>query len=165
MCKYHTFVTMMLLLVSSLSYAGIFENSEHRGNWYVDSTVMSKHINPSEDYNESNFGLGVTYRYTQYLEYRVGYYKNSYSKHSNYALVNVIPYPYTKGNWNIDAGLNLGIIDGYQDTKIGNNGVSIGSVNLMVAPSVSIEYTPIRSKIIFILAGNALALQVSYRVK
>ena len=112
--------------------------------YYIDINGISRHKNPPRDYNERNYGLGVT-RSTErqnglVTELSGGMYKNSFNKNSFYGKGNIAK-RFRKGDYYADLGLMGGLATGY-DTAVrpigglaatlGKRG--LGRVNLMYAP-------------------------------
>lgn len=154
-------VVVMLMLVASANVKAdsIFDEDE----WYLDSTITSVHFS-SKDYNTKNSGFGITWQPSKTYEIRAGYYKNSYYKQSEYFIVNLFPHPRSVGNWDINPAFGLGAVTGYKGTD-GDVGATLGSAQLGLVPNVSFTYRPLGLRATVLLAGNAVALQGSFKFR
>ena len=62
-----------------------------------------------DSYNENNFGLSIEYETENGFDFEAGFYKNSINRTSLHT--GIIVKTHSEGNWN--AGVNLGIVTGY----------------------------------------------------
>lgn len=107
-------VTLWVLLFIVLG--AIFASTANAGDWQVQIAGISKHSDKragSVPWNESNAGAGLRYNLTPELSGQVGFYKNSFSKQTNYALVQWTPLVV----WRFKGGVFGGYASGY-DLKV-----------------------------------------------
>lgn len=120
---------------------------------FLSINLASKHINASGKYNEENFGLGVGYSFDIRENLRTvleaGFYKNSYSEQSHYAIGSVDYQFYEMKN---DATLHIGAFTGFsyygdRAKAIGGHGfwsvgkyIVIGGVEATYATSQGTEF-------------------------
>jgi hypothetical protein len=119
------------------------------GQLWLDINVTSIHgkdtweYNGKEGaYNENNFGLGLGYQVSDFGEWKIGFYENSYNKTSVYAgmrfrtnlLLGFIEDP----TWVFAPGLTLGVITGYNDTP-----EEARALNPVILPSIDIGHRSI----------------------
>jgi hypothetical protein len=76
---------------------------------WVNVGGFSRHFARNRGYNESNFGLGVEYRFNPELSVMAGTYYNSVRHTTTYAAVTW--QPYALGSWKF--GASVGVMDGY----------------------------------------------------
>lgn len=76
---------------------------------WVNVGGFSRHFVRNRGYNESNFGLGLEYRFNEELSVMGGSYYNSIRRTTTYATVNW--QPYHVGEFKI--GASVGVMDGY----------------------------------------------------
>lgn len=155
---------LFLNLITPANADNIFRDEPvaHK-EYFVDATVTSVHFS-SKNYNSNNLGFGLSARWNQFFEGRIGYYKNSYYRQSEYLLVNVIPHSFETENWGVDTGFGFGAVTGYKGTA-GEKGIMVGDAMLMVVPNLTVTYRPLGVRSSIVIAGNALALQVGYNFK
>lgn len=130
------------------------------GDLFLDSTTYSKHFFTNKSHNENNFGLGLTYQTGEHSEVRVGYYKNSYFKQSEYVLVNLFNEysgTYYDPRWTIRYGIAIGGVHGYDGTD-GELPITIGTIQPAIVPNIVVGYCQFRATIGVL--GNAAALQL-----
>lgn len=92
-------------------------------------------------YNSTNYGAGLKYGFTDYVDGFVGFYDNSYYKTSFYAGVNIKRdfYPLDT-KFRIAPGLKLGLVSGYDDTPSGDTTIGPGNTTPLVVPNVEFGY-------------------------
>ena len=123
-------------------------------------TGLSHHAiertNPS--YNETNSGAGLRLNLDKDTAIQGGFYNNSYSKQSNYAIIDYSPYKLLKQNdcGNIDTGGFLGAATGYKEYPVPVVGIqgAIHCGDFYIRSRV----TPAP------IAGVVLSLEVGYTV-
>ena len=130
-----TWLFFILAIIASDSFAN---------DWWLDVHLASYHFNrdgyyqdgEQHDWNEKNFGLGVTYQYHENVQLMGGFFDNSYHTHSNYAAINF------HANYNIKSliikpGVLIGGVTGYEDTPMNENSW-VRTVTPMAGPNLSI---------------------------
>jgi len=133
---------------------------------YVDFTLLSKHVGVTEKLNEINPGMGLSYFIGEKYELRGGGYCNSYKRPTFYLTANYIPLSADTKDFNFNFGIAAGLATGYKDGEIlifGSSPIFYGIIPVL-APNIEILFKPVRTRIVFLLLGNAFALQVSYLV-
>lgn len=136
---------------------------------FIDFSLISKHIGVDEDdeYNEVNPGIGLSYFIRKNWELRGGYYNNSYSRPTFYLTANYVPLSADLKSFNFKAGLAAGLASGYKDGELlilGNDPILFSGIVPVLAPNISVLFRPANTRLVLLLLGNALALQVSYLV-
>ena len=111
------------------------------GDLWLDINGFSQHskdtywyLGKKHKYNESNPGLGLTYRANKWLDFSAGFYENSYYHTTVYGAVR-IGYEIALGDVVISPGLQSGFATGYEKTP-----VSSGLLRPFVFPSLRIAY-------------------------
>lgn len=113
---------------------------------YAVATITSWHFDRDKKYNENNFGLGIEQRLNQDWSISAGYFRNSFDRHTNYALASYTPLQY--GDWRL--GVVMGGVTGYED-----------GVSPWLTGVATRDYGRIGINLVFSVAG--IALQVKYR--
>lgn len=134
---------------------------------FIDFTLVSKHIGIDDNLNEINPGIGLSYFVSKNWELRAGYYNNSYSRPTFYVTANFIPFIIDLKNFDFNFGIAAGFASGYKDGEIALFGKSLiisEGIVPALAPNIEVLFKPINTRIVIILLGNALALQVSYMI-
>ena len=140
---------------------------------WVDANVASYHTNDNgycyqgkcDEFNEFNYGLGLSYETSDYTEVQGGFFRNSYDKNSLYADVKV-KYDFGVGaGVLVTPGLAIGLVTGYDDTEL-----EASTFQPMVLPSVSVSYKRVRAVVGYIPASwvsdgptDVITLQLGYR--
>ena len=133
---------------------------------YLDFTLLSKHIDAAERVNEINPGMGLSYFIGEKCELRGGGYYNSYKRPTFYLTANYIPLSADTEDFNFNFGIAAGFATGYKDGEIsifGKSPIFYGIIPVL-APNVGILFKPANTRIVFLLLGNAFALQISYLI-
>ena len=143
--------------MSALCYAD-------EGDLFIDITLISKHIGTKDNFNEVNPGIGLSYFVAKNWELRGGYFHNSYKRPTFYMAANYVPVIFDLENFTFTLGIAGGLATGYKkgEIHIENNNLTFNGITPMLAPSVTALFKPINTRVVFLLLGNALALQVSY---
>lgn len=114
--------------------------------WTLDINTASKHDNinygRNQTYNENNNGLGFSFGYSEAIDIKLGYYKNSYNKTSVYTGFVFNKDYYFHNDFVISPGLGLMFATGYD--KVLNN---VPIVAPMLHPSISFGFRTLRSTI------------------
>lgn len=119
-----------------------------RADDFVAATVASYHFDRERKYNEQNFGLGWERSITDNAYVHVGFYKNSFSEDTFYALGGYAPL--RAGKWKI--GAMFGAVTGYRH-----------SVDPMLTASAIREWKNFGVNIL--VAPAAVAVQIKWRLK
>ena len=105
-----------LLLAAALMLAG---TTAYSIEGWMNVHLASSHIQPvyydkgqPRIYNQNNFGIGLAIPVSEKLDAITGFYDNSYNETSIYAGVNY----HTANKYGLSAGINLGLVSGYDDT-------------------------------------------------
>jgi len=133
---------------------------------WLDVSLGSKHLNGStyttfngtvKKFNETNTGIGLTWKVTDTKSVMVGTYTNSYFRQSNYIGAN-----FHTANPTFNAGVAVGLITGY----------SLMTIMPMVLPNVSVLFHR-RTKVTLALipvslvsdkGNSAITLQLSVKL-
>jgi len=102
--------------------------------------VGSYHFDRSQDWNEQNYGLGYRYQYNANWSYQTGFYKNSYSRDTLYAIV--------QHEWRIfgvQAGAFAGFVTGYDAPIAAGLMASSKNFTLRLVPPISSQTTGVIS--------------------
>ena len=141
--------------------------AQSKNDLFVDVTLLSKHIGIiPQPLNEINPGIGLSYFVSDNWELRGGAYYNSYKKTALYLVANYIPFSTDWKDFSFNFGVAAGFVTGYKDsgiTILGKSPIFYGILP-MIAPNIAVLYKPINTRAIFLLLGNAVGLQISYRL-
>lgn len=128
----------------------LFSSATLAGTW-VDVNLISKHSRPTyyntqskqiEEFNQENFGIGLTQTLTNNLDFTIGGYKNSFSETSFYTGVNLKA---KFGNvFSITPGIAGLLVTGYGDAPI--NSVMAGK-DLLFVPMPNITFSDSQFKL------------------
>ena len=92
-------------------------------------------------YNSANYGAGLKYGFTDYVDGFVGFYDNSYYKTSFYAGVNIKrDFHPIDTKFRIAPGLKLGLVSGYDGTPDDDTTIGPGNTTPLVVPNVEFGY-------------------------
>ena len=108
------------------------------GTWRMDANLASVHTEAwaRRSLNQVNPGLGVEYQVNRSWAYTAGFYKNSYSRRTMYALAEWTPLHLGAAQgWHVDAGLAGGLVSGYRRSEVPCEPFAAGAVVRLVAPS------------------------------
>jgi len=123
--------------------------------WTLDVNTASKHekntYGKDKYYNENNNGFGFTYGYSNSLDVKLGYFKNSYHKTSIYAGFTVNRDFYVHDQFVISPGIGMMFSTGYHDTPL-----SAPILAPVLHPSISIGFKTMRSTVGYIPSGNGV---------
>lgn len=169
----HNILAVVVILFMFVAFGSPTVNAAP-GDFWVDANLASKHTHASEytykgkteDYNEANYGLGLSYDIDGTFEATAGFFRNSYDKHSNYIGVKA-KHDFRFGYVTVTPGVTAGFVTGYDDTE-----VDAPVLQPIVVPSVAVEYNNFRTTIGYIplrLATDAstdvVTFQLGYRFK
>ena len=94
-------------------------NTAYSIEGWMNIHLASSHVQPAyydkgkpHPYNKHNFGIGLAMPISTKLDAITGFYDNSYNETSIYAGVNY----HTANKYGLSAGINLGLVSGYEDT-------------------------------------------------
>ena len=122
----------ILALLSSSAF------SIDKGQWALDINLASKHekstYDNNQEYNENNFGLGLSYGYSESIDFKVGFYDNSYNRTTKY-LAAIWQKNYYYKQLRISPGAGIFLVTGYDGTPEFAKKIQPG-----VIPSLSIGY-------------------------
>lgn len=143
-----------------------------KGDLWIDINLASKHTSASqythngktEDYNERNYGFGMSYDIDGTFEVTGGFFRNSYDKHSDYLGVKA-KHDFNFGHFTVTPGVTVGFVTGYENTE-----VDAPKFQPIAVPSVAFGYNDFRTTIGYIplrLASDAstdvVTFQLGYR--
>ncbi|MHB1700908.1 MAG: hypothetical protein ACYCSN_12415 [Acidobacteriaceae bacterium] len=125
-----TIATRLLLILAALaivvvgyltfpSTAGAAELPA-ASRWALDISTVSYHTRQwaRDSLNQDNPGLGLEYQATPNWGLAGGFYKNSYSRTSAYALMSYTPLRLAlPAAWRVNAGLTAGVVSGYTSAE------------------------------------------------
>lgn len=121
--------------------------SNYLNNSFLDGSVAAYHFNrdavKQQNLNENNKGFGLEHDSGKWRQ-MLGYYDNSYNKHSNYALLGYTPLKYDTSIGQFKLGGVGGLISGYPNAPIVPAAGLLATyqngrfgANLMAVPSAS----------------------------
>lgn len=136
-----TYLSMMLLSFCLFSNVHAAE-----GDLWIDVNVASYHAggngycykNDCHDFNQFNYGLGVSYEMDSLIEWTGGFYRNSYDENSVYGGVR-FNHNFNVGQFNVTPGIFVGGVTGYDDTE-----VEASPLQLIALPMVGVSYKQVR---------------------
>jgi len=165
------FIEKAFLLALALATPFLLAHEAKAGDFWLDANVASYHISTHdycyngkcEDFNQLNYGLGVTYYMDDTIGFTGGFFKNSYSKTSAYAGIE-FKKDFAFDKTTVSPVLMIGGVTGYQDTEVGG-----GPVRLMALPALSVSHGDYRAVVGYLpmkLVGTAhtdvLTFQLGY---
>lgn len=111
----------ILLAIWVLSLTLMAKSASANDTW-LDVNLASNHSidyymknGQRHNFNEDNFGLGITKELSQSFDFKTGFFKNSFNNQSLYIGGN-LKHTQKIGQWFIEPGVTLGVATGYQDT-------------------------------------------------
>ncbi len=107
-------VLLSLQLVASITPIACLAESGNEAGVSLTINLTAYHYNRKKDYNEDNFGLGLNYQTEPGSQWNVGYYKNSFRRHSNYLYRSWLP---CRLGETARVGGFVGVVNGYQAVK------------------------------------------------
>lgn len=95
--------------IGSRHSEGTYWGLENRSRGYIE-----------KKYNENNFGVGLSYGYRTWVDFKTGFFENSYEKNSFYigAFIHKDIYLFRSKMWLIAPGVNVGGVTGYNNTPM-----------------------------------------------
>ena len=128
--------------------------------WTLDINTGSKHDNAyygkDKAFNENNNGAGITYGFSNTIDFKVGYYENSYHRTSVYGGPVLNKDFYYHNDFVISPGVGLMFTTGYHG--IVENAPVVAPI---IHPSISFGFKTLRSTVGYIPYGenNVLTFQ------
>lgn len=122
-----TYLSVMLLLAAMFPKA-------YAGDFWVEANLASYHPSADsycyegtcDDFNEFNYGLGLSYEMDELVEWTGGFFRNSYDKNSMYAGIK-FKHDFQLDGGALTPGITVGAVTGYDNTE-----VEAGPLQLMV---------------------------------
>ena len=113
------------------------------GTLMLTASIMSFHLDRSQDWCEKNPGLGVHYSLTEKHHVAMGQYENSYCNDSTYFAAGYV-YRETRYNSKINVRSSIDVIyaTGYDDftmTPAITNNIEIGKVSILISTNFFIS--------------------------
>ena len=138
-----------VLFILALTVPLLTAYEVNAGDLWLDVNVASYHVDADsycyqgecDDFNELNYGLGLSYTMDDLIEWQAGFFRNSYDQHSNYAGIK-FKHDFINGDFAVTPGILVGGVTGYDDT-----GVEASVVQMMALPSLSVSYADVRATI------------------
>jgi hypothetical protein len=101
-------------LVTVISTALLFFSTQiFSFEGWLNTHLASIHYQSGYDYNEKNFGLGLSYTVSPEFDLITGFYENSYNKTSSYVGFT----RHTANNSGFSVGISAVLVTGYEDTR------------------------------------------------
>jgi hypothetical protein len=158
MSKLLLFFLLLVATVASANdvYLDINLSSSHVKSGYYENQELTP-------YNEKNLGLGITYTYNPNLDFKIGFYENSYYKTSVYVgahpNINIL----NDNRMVVEPGLLLGVVSGYEEED--NAGIEIGGgLNVIILPTLRLGYESVFFNIGY-LPGAVATLQLQIKIR
>lgn len=165
-------VLIFVLIEGTLGFASA-ERASNR--WWLDVNLTSRHSRDTywyqgreQRYNANNFGLGLSYDWTDWCDFKAGWFNNSYHKTSLYAVVHPQYDLWRSPHHLLALGAGVGAVTGYEHTVENLPAVSpIGILTLVISDvqhwRATVGYLPFR-----LVLGDAhadvLTLQASWKL-
>lgn len=137
-----TIVVTMLLVISTQVHSLDGWLDIHLASSHAESTYNDQSGNDVE-YNQNNFGLGLSLPVYANIDARTGFFKNSFNNTTVYLGADF----HTNSNKLISAGLNTGLASGYKDSP-----VHTSTLTLMLVPYLTLKVKNFRTQLGFIPA-------------
>lgn len=152
-------ITFVLSALIALSFTMGLKNSHasDKGTITLDLHVASYHTDRcyrgcTKEYNESNFGLGLSYAATNWLDVGAGQLTNSFDNQSTYFVV-ILNRDVRMKSFVVSPSFALGATTGY--AEIMDNTIGGSDFSPVAIPSVSVKRGKFSSNFGFIPAGYA----------
>ncbi len=133
-----TIITAFIIL-----YSGLTHSTE--GDLWLDVNVASYHTSSEycyngrcQEYNQFNYGAGISYEVHKSLELTGGYFRNSYNKNSFYG-GGKIKHDFLIKKFVVTPGVMLGVMTGYEDTE-----VDASKIQPIALPTLGLAYGKFR---------------------
>ncbi|MEO0444192.1 MAG: hypothetical protein AAFZ92_10740 [Pseudomonadota bacterium] len=156
MFKYIAIVLVSFFCSSSFAL-GVYE-------WTLDVNTSSWHSSPTYGrgnfYNEDNDGFGFSYGYSDMLDFKMGYFENSYHNTSVYAGLALNKDYYFYNDIVLSPGIGVMFTTGYKDTNL--NAPTLAPI---VHPSITIGHRMLRSTIGYIPYGENTVLTFQTQIQ
>ena len=137
-----TTVVTMLLVFSTQAYSLDGWLDIHLTSIHSDPTYIDQSGNDVE-YNQNNFGLGLSLPVNSNIEARAGFFENSFNNTSVYVSADF----HTNSNKLISAGINTGLASGYKNTP-----AKTSTLSPMLVPYLTFKVKSFRTQIGYIPA-------------
>ena len=111
-------VTFLLVMWADSSRSDVYTDV-NLASYHLDNSWNDRWSNPKRphrDYNQTNFGLGLTWEPVDWIDFRAGFYENSFYKHSNYIGVSTKYQITSENGFSFAPGVFLGGVTGYNET-------------------------------------------------
>ena len=135
-------VVTMLLVSSAQAHSLDGWLDIHLASSHAQSTYIDQSGNDVE-YNENNFGLGLSLPVHSNIDARAGFFENSFNNTTVYLGADF----HTNSNKLISAGVNTGLASGYK-----NSPVKTSTLTLMLVPYLTLKVKNFRTQLGFIPA-------------
>lgn len=146
---------ILALLAGWLIGAVIYEACAETGDTWLNIHGLSNHLDTdvwidkqgqAHEWQEFNYGLGVTYEWLDHIELRGGAFRNSFDKGSVYAAAGL----HTSYARLLSFSLQAGLATGYKDTPTGGDSALVG----FIMPTAGINIKRTRIEIGYIPRAN-----------
>lgn len=137
-----TVVVATLLIFSTQAYSLDGWLDVHLTSFHSNRTYIDQSGNDVE-YNQNNFGLGLSLPVNSYIDARAGFFENSYDNTTVYAGADF----HTNSNKLISAGINAGLASGYKNTP-----AKTSTLTPMLVPCLTFKVKNFRTQIGYIPA-------------
>lgn len=140
------FFIKAFLLGLAIATPFLLAHEAHAGDFWLDANVASYHTGADgycyqgkcDDFNQFNYGLGLSYDMDDTIEWQVGFYRNSYDQNSTYADIK-FKHDFNVGSVTVSPGLAIGFVTGYDNTQ-----VEARPLQPMALPTVAVTYDRVR---------------------
>ena len=137
-------ILVLLLLLYSCSvhatWLDIHLTSVHQYSTY-------EHNNIDKPINQNNFGIGLSFKYSQSIDIAVGYYRNSIDHPSTYVGGSI----HTSNKY-LNFNVCMGLVTGYEELD------RIGLIVPIILPGISVTYNRVKLRVGIIPVGGNPAL-------
>ena len=137
-----TIIATMFLTFSTQAHSLDGWIDVHLTSYHSNSTYVDQSGNDVE-YNQNNFGLGLSLPVNSNIDARAGFFKNSFNKTSGYLGADF----HTNSNKFFSAGINTGLASGYKNTP-----AKTSTLTPMLVPYLSFKVNNFRTQIGYIPA-------------
>ena len=83
---------------------------------HIGLVTVSRHINPSHDYNEKHYGPYLRCDVGGPWSWQAGAYRNSFERTTVYGMVNYVPFVFGSPDLRLKLGGSIGLGTGYSDS-------------------------------------------------
>ncbi|MFJ9993958.1 sn-glycerol-3-phosphate transporter [Pseudomonas putida] len=126
--------------------------------WYLQTSLYTRHFNPSPDHNERQALLGLERNRADGLLYGAATFRNSFDQRSVYAYGGKA---WFHEHWPVYAKVSVGLLHGYRGERRDKIPLNRHGVAPVIIPSAGVRLGPVGLEAV-LLGANAMMFNVGY---